>query len=363
MAGSTSRTPPAPTASRYGAPRLPTNLIVDTSPDPRAGPAARHHRPTGPAPRSSTSGVDRDRPRSPSPLRRGARRDPDPDRRRPHRGARDPGRAPHRHRRAHDRSRSARAPRASARPRSAVDEHRRQRERDQRRRSSSTAAPGPAPHRPRPARHRRQRRHRRQHRPPTTGDQVTGLGHRRRRHLHRLRAASTVDLGSGGDTFTVDTTHAGTHGPPRTTPAPATTPSSSAPSRAHRASTLGLGDDTVRVSSTSTGNGGDPRRHPGYLLTRPAATGTDKAFVDDAGSLDRPDRSVTGSTIPGLGMTGAAPRRGRASAGRHRARTPSTAASRSPWPASAPPGTSPSTRPPRRCRPPSWRSSAPATSW
>ena len=150
-----------------------------------------------------------------------------------------------------------------------------------------------------------------------TGDQVTGLGlgvgvtytafeslavdaRLRQRHLHRRQHPRR---------------HLAAHR--RSTPAPATTPSSSGPSAAAPRSTSARGDDTVRVSSTDTGTGGTLDGILGYLVLD-GGDGTDKAFVDDAGVA-----SPTGSA----GSPAAAPRRPRHRPGRHRA-APEPAAGR-----------------------------------
>ena len=114
----------------------------------------------------------------------------------------------------------------------------------------------------------------------------------------------TVDLGSGDDTFTVHSTHAGTT---------ALTTRDGADTVIVRriagitAVDTGADDDTVRVSSTVSGTGGE-LTGIGAPLTLAGGSGADSLFVDDAATTVDRVGVVSGTAIAGLGMTGGSPR-------------------------------------------------------
>ncbi len=135
-----------------------------------------------------------------------------------------------------------------------------------------------------------------------TSNTITGLGMSSGITYSELEHL-TIDLGTGGDTFTVHSTHGGT-----------TTITAGAGADTVIVRTVsgitsidtGSGADTVRVSSTLTGIGG--------VLTGIAAPlslsggdGVDLLFLDDAAAvLDRLG-VLTATFLAGLGMTGGSP--------------------------------------------------------
>ncbi|HWS57763.1 MAG TPA: hypothetical protein VN257_04430, partial [Actinotalea sp.] len=114
----------------------------------------------------------------------------------------------------------------------------------------------------------------------------------------------TVDLGSGGDTFTIHSTHAGST---------ALTSNNGADTVIVRSVSgvtsvaTGAGDDTVRVSSTLTGIGGNLVGIAAPLSITGGAD-TDTLYVDDAATAADRIGVVTGTTIAGLGMSGGSPK-------------------------------------------------------
>ncbi len=114
----------------------------------------------------------------------------------------------------------------------------------------------------------------------------------------------TIDLGSGGDTFTIHSTHAGNT---------ALTSNNGADAVIVRSVSgvtsvaTGAGDDTVRISSTLTGIGGDLVGIDAPLSITGGAD-TDTLYVDDAATVVDRIGVVTGTTIAGLGMTGGSPK-------------------------------------------------------
>ncbi|HEX5857107.1 MAG TPA: hypothetical protein VFY91_03265, partial [Microbacterium sp.] len=113
----------------------------------------------------------------------------------------------------------------------------------------------------------------------------------------------TIDLGSGGDTFTVHSTHAGTTA--LTTNDGADVVVIRTVSGATTVHT-GAGADTVRISSTLSGIGGVLTGITAPL-TLTGGTGADTLSLDDAATvLDRVG-VLTGTAISGLGMTGGMP--------------------------------------------------------
>ncbi|NMM32989.1 MAG: calcium-binding protein, partial [Phycicoccus sp.] len=115
----------------------------------------------------------------------------------------------------------------------------------------------------------------------------------------------TIDLGSGGDTFTVHSTITGTTALTTNNGADLVIVRSVA---GITSIDTGAGDDTVRLSSTLTGVGGDlvGIRAP---LSITGGTGTnDRLFLDDAATILDRIGVVTGTSVSGLGMTGGSPK-------------------------------------------------------
>ena len=143
-----------------------------------------------------------------------------------------------------------------------------------------------------------------------TATTITGLGMDVAGITYTTFEDLAIALGSGGDTFTVHSTHAGAFRPTsiRTNAGNDTVivRSVSGPLSVD----TGADTDTVRVSSTASGVGG-VLTGIDALLTVSGGDGTgDRLFVDDTATTTDVIGVVTDTTVAGLGMTlgGSAPR-------------------------------------------------------
>ncbi len=136
-----------------------------------------------------------------------------------------------------------------------------------------------------------------------TSTTITGLGLASAGITYLAFEDLTIALGSGGDTLTVDSTHAG---PVRPTVIHTNAGADLVVIRTISgplAVFTGSEDDTVRVSSTATGIGGAISGITA-LLTVDGGTGTnDRLFVDDVATSSPVIGVVTDRSISGLGMT------------------------------------------------------------
>ena len=153
-----------------------------------------------------------------------------------------------------------------------------------------------------------------------TGTTLTGLGMAGGIGYAAFEALN-IGLGSGGDTFTMASTHTGTTALNANagadtvdvqTTAGATTVDTGAGSDTINVRTIvaaltvkaGSEDDTVNVGSNAPGTGGNVNAI-GALLTVDGEGGTDTLNVDDSGDAAANTGVLTGTTLTGLGMAGA----------------------------------------------------------
>ncbi|HRI80895.1 MAG TPA: hypothetical protein PLF88_00510, partial [Opitutaceae bacterium] len=108
-----------------------------------------------------------------------------------------------------------------------------------------------------------------------------------------------IALGSGGDTFTIESTHAGA------TNLSANNGNDTVNVRSIAGATTvdtGAGNDVVNVGSLTPATGGTLNGILG-LLTLNGGTGTDQLFIDDRGDGVANTGVLTGTTLTGLGMS------------------------------------------------------------
>ena len=152
-----------------------------------------------------------------------------------------------------------------------------------------------------------------------TSTSLTGLGLSAAGLIYGTMETLSIGLGSGGDTFTIASTHAGsttlnTNGGADTanvlTTAGVTTVNTGAGSDAINVRAIGAAltvkagseDDTVNVGSNTPGTGGNVNAI-GALLTVDGEGGIDTLNVDDSGDTAANTGMLTGTTVTGLGMT------------------------------------------------------------
>ena len=135
-----------------------------------------------------------------------------------------------------------------------------------------------------------------------TGSTITGLG-MAVGITYTGFATLAVQLGSGGDTYTVDDSHTGSSRPTYLSTGDGADLVIIRSVHGRLEADLGGGDDIVRISSTSTGTGGNLN---GILssIKLTGGDGTDTLYVDDTatGSTDRIGRA-TDHSVEGLGTT------------------------------------------------------------
>ena len=143
-----------------------------------------------------------------------------------------------------------------------------------------------------------------------TSTTITGLGLAAAGITYLAFEDLTIALGSGADTFTVDSTHAGAFRP--------TTIRTNAGADLVVIRTIsgplavdtGSENDTVRVSSTATGIGGSISGITALLTVQGGSGTDDRLFVDDVATTGSVIGVLDDHSIHGLGMTlgGSAPR-------------------------------------------------------
>ena len=136
-----------------------------------------------------------------------------------------------------------------------------------------------------------------------TATTITGLDMATAGITYTLFEDLLIGLGSGNDTFTIDSTHAGAF---RTTSLATWAGNDTVIVRTISGPTsidTGTGDDTVRVSSTITGTGGALTGITAALTLTGSTGGNDRLFVDDAATTTDVIGVLTDLSLVGVGMT------------------------------------------------------------